>query len=106
MLGSLVASAASATTVDSGVRRHTKSDDSRYTYNGRSYGFGAPAGLADSSITDDPLALSYMFKKMASAQTSSVSIIQAQNLSFQAKKKHTPIPLLAFSQTAVVMRSI
>lgn len=63
MLGSLVASAASATTVDGGVRQHTKFDNTRYTYNGRSYGVGASAGLADSSITDDPLALSYMFQE-------------------------------------------
>ena len=106
MLGSLIASAASATTVDGGVRQHPKFDNTRYTYNGRSYGVGASAGLADSPITDDPLALSYMFQKMAFVQTSSVSIIQAQNLSLQMKRKHTPIPLSAFSLTAVVMRSI
>ena len=63
MLGSLVASAASATTVDGGVRQHPKFDNTRYTYNGRSYGVGASAGLADSPIRDDPLALSYMFQE-------------------------------------------
>ena len=63
MLGSLVASAASATTVDGGVRQHPKFDNTRYTYNGRSYGVGASAGLADSLITDDPLALSYTFQE-------------------------------------------
>ena len=63
MLGSLIASAASATTVDGGVRQHPKFDNTRYTYNGRSYGVGASAGLADSPITDDPLALSYMFQE-------------------------------------------
>ena len=63
MLGSLAASAASATTVDGGVRQHTEFDNTRYTYNGRSYGIGASAGLADSSIMDDPLALSYMFQE-------------------------------------------
>ena len=63
MLGSLVASAASATTVDGGVRQHPKFDNTRYTYNGRSYGVGASAGLADSLITDDPLVLSYMFQE-------------------------------------------
>ena len=63
MLGSLVASAASATTVDGGVRQHPKFDNTRYTYNGRSYGVGASAGLADSPIADDPLALSYMFQE-------------------------------------------
>ena len=61
MLGSLLASAASATTVDGGVRQHSKLDSTRYTYNGRSYGVGASAGLADNLITDDPLALSYRF---------------------------------------------
>ena len=63
MLGSLVASAASATTVDGGVRQHPKIDNTRYTYNGRSYGVGASAGLADNRITDTPLALSYMFQE-------------------------------------------
>ena len=63
MLGSLVASAASATTVDGGVRQHPKFDNTRYTYNGRSYGVGASAGLADTPMRDDPLALSYMFQE-------------------------------------------
>ncbi len=61
MLGSLVASAASATTVDGGIRQHPKFDNTRYTFNGRSYGVGASAGLADDSITENPLALSYMY---------------------------------------------
>ena len=63
MLGSLVASAASATVVGAGARQHPKIDNTRYTYNGRSYGVGASAGLADSPITDDPLTLSYVFQE-------------------------------------------
>ncbi len=63
MLGSLVASAASATTVDGGIRQHPKFDNTRYTYNGRSYGVGASAGLADGSITENSLALSYLYQE-------------------------------------------
>ena len=63
MLGSLLASAASATTVDGGIRQHPKFDNTRYTYNGRSYGVGASVGLADGPITKNPLALSYVFQE-------------------------------------------
>lgn len=63
MLGSLLASAASATTVDGGIRQHPKLDNTRYTYNGRSYGVGAPVGLVDDPITDNPLVLSYLYQE-------------------------------------------
>lgn len=63
MLGSLLASAASATTVDGEIRQHPKFDNTRYTYNGRSYGVGASVGLADGPITKNPLALSYVFQE-------------------------------------------
>ena len=63
LLGSLLASAASATTVDGGVRKHAKFDNTRYTYNGRSFGVGASVGLTDSAISDNPLALSYSYQE-------------------------------------------
>ena len=63
LLGSLLASAAPATTVDGGIRQHPKFDNTRYTYNGRSYGVGASAGFADDHITDDLEALSYKFQE-------------------------------------------
>lgn len=63
MLGSLMASAASATTVDGGIRQHSKFDNTRYTYNGRSCGVGASLGLADGDVTDNLLALSYVYQE-------------------------------------------
>ena len=63
MLGSLLASAASATPVDGGIWQHPKLDNTRYTYNGRSYGVGASVGLADGPITENTLALSYMYQE-------------------------------------------
>ena len=61
MLGSLLASAASATTVDGSIRQTAKFDNSRYTYNGRSYGVGSIVGLTDNKIAANPLALSYSY---------------------------------------------
>lgn len=61
LLGSLLTSAATATTVDGGIRQHAKFDNTRYTYNGRSFGAGASAGLADDSISANLLALSYTY---------------------------------------------
>ena len=63
LLGSLLASAASATTVDGGVRQHAKLDNTRYTYYGRSYGVGASVGLADESIAENSLAKIYFFQE-------------------------------------------
>ena len=63
LLGSLLASASSATTVDGGVRQHAKLDNTRFTYYGRSYGAGASVGLADESIAKSPLAESYFFQE-------------------------------------------
>lgn len=63
LLSSLLASAASATTVDGGVRQHSKLDNTLYTYYGRSYGVGASVGIADESIAEDPLAKIYYFQE-------------------------------------------
>jgi hypothetical protein len=58
-LGSLIASAASATTGDGSVRKHAKLDTTQFIYKGRSYGVGSPVGLLDSNITSLPLATAY-----------------------------------------------
>ena len=63
LLGSLLASGASATTVDGGVRQHAKLDNTRTTYYGRSYGVGASVGLADESVAKNSLAKSYSFQE-------------------------------------------
>ena len=63
LLGSLLASASSATTVDGGVRQHAKQDNTRFTYYGRSYGAGASVGLVDESIAKSSLAQSYFFQE-------------------------------------------
>ena len=63
LLGSLLASGASATTVDGGVRQHAKLDNTRFTYYGRSYGVGASVGLADESVAKNSLAKSYSFQE-------------------------------------------
>ena len=63
LLGSLLASGASATTVDGGVRQYAKLDNTRFTYYGRSYGVGASVGLADESVAVNSLAKSYSFQE-------------------------------------------
>ena len=45
------------------MRQHAKLDNTRYTYNGRSFGVGSSVGLTDSAITDNPLALSYVYQE-------------------------------------------
>jgi hypothetical protein len=61
-LRDLLASAASATTIDGSVRQHAKTDFSRYTYSGRSYGVGASVGLTDNNVILDPLVTQYSFQ--------------------------------------------
>ncbi|KAF8852238.1 hypothetical protein BDZ45DRAFT_630624 [Acephala macrosclerotiorum] len=63
MEGSLLSTAASATTVDGSPRNHVKLDDSGYTYIGRSYGVGASAGLTDTNILTDKLTTSYSYQE-------------------------------------------
>ncbi|PTB42429.1 hypothetical protein M441DRAFT_46108 [Trichoderma asperellum CBS 433.97] len=63
LLGSLLASASSATTIDGSPRIHEKLDKSKFTYIGRSYGIGSSVGLADEGILDNNLALGYAFQE-------------------------------------------
>ena len=85
MLGSLLASTASVMTVDGGIRQRSKFDNTRCTYNDRSYGVGASVGLAGGPITENLLALSYKYQELVSAQMSSVSTIQVPISSFKTK---------------------
>lgn len=63
LLGSLLASASSATIIDGSPRIHEKLDKSKFTYIGRSYGIGSSVGLADEGILDNNLALGYAFQE-------------------------------------------
>jgi hypothetical protein len=63
LLGSLLSSASSATTVDGSMRQHPKLDNTAFTYLGRSYGIGASIGLLDDEILGNPLATQYLFQE-------------------------------------------
>uniref|UniRef100_A0A0B7KG89 Uncharacterized protein n=1 Tax=Bionectria ochroleuca TaxID=29856 RepID=A0A0B7KG89_BIOOC len=62
-LGSLLASASSATPIEPGSRQQRKIDNSRYTYMGRSYGMGSTAGLVDDNIEGNPHARLYTYQE-------------------------------------------
>lgn len=64
LLGSLVSSASSATTVDGSVRNHSKLDNTGYNYHGRSYGAGSTAGLLDSAILNIPFSSNYSYQEI------------------------------------------
>jgi len=65
LAGALLATAATATTIDGSVRRHAKQDLTGFTYLGRSYGVGASVGLTTtvpgSNSTMDPLTVQYSY---------------------------------------------
>lgn len=63
LLGSLVTSASSATTVDGSERKHAKLDNTGYAYYGRSYGVGAGVGLVDDNILSNTLVSNYTFQE-------------------------------------------
>ncbi|TVY16414.1 hypothetical protein LARI1_G006951 [Lachnellula arida] len=65
LLGSLLASAASATPVDGRIRQHAKLDNTHFTYNGRSYGAGASVELADAFASNDTVAIAYSYQENA-----------------------------------------
>lgn len=58
---SLVSSASSATSPDGSARNHSKFDNTRFRYSGRSYGAGAPVGLVDSVALHEPNFLEYFY---------------------------------------------
>lgn len=51
-ISSLIASAASATTIDGSVRKSAKVDNTQFFYVGRSYGTGAAVGIRDRVISE------------------------------------------------------
>ena len=63
MEGALLSTASSATTVDGSPRKHAKLDNSGFTYIGRSYGVGAPAGLTDDNILNNAFTMSYTYQE-------------------------------------------
>ncbi|ORY13093.1 hypothetical protein BCR34DRAFT_624030 [Clohesyomyces aquaticus] len=64
-IGSILSSAASASTVgkNSRSRTHPKFDNTPFSYKGRSYGVGAPVGLTDISISSNKQAASYIYQE-------------------------------------------
>ncbi|KAK2737572.1 hypothetical protein FQN55_001002 [Onygenales sp. PD_40] len=80
LLGSLLASANSASTVDGSIRYHNKLDNTRYNYHGRSFGAGSSPGLNDQAILDIPHAVNYTYDEVALA--SSVSCIYNSSSDF------------------------
>ncbi|KAF2009225.1 hypothetical protein BU24DRAFT_85234 [Aaosphaeria arxii CBS 175.79] len=59
-LGSLLSSAASASSLNS---VHPKLDNTQFSYRGRSYGVGAPAGLTDSRISSNRQVAGYIYQE-------------------------------------------
>lgn len=51
-ISSLIASAASATTIDGSVRKSAKVDNTQFVYVGRSHGTGAAVGIRDNDISE------------------------------------------------------
>ncbi|WYZ35699.1 hypothetical protein EsH8_X_000346 [Colletotrichum jinshuiense] len=64
LLGSLIASGASATTSDGSARRHTKIDNTQFIYEGRSYGVGSSVGIGDKAISSRSSATTYQFQEI------------------------------------------
>jgi hypothetical protein len=83
LLGSLIASANAASTVDGSIRNHNKLDNTRYNYHGRSYGAGASPGLNDHYVANIPHAVNYTYSEVALAST--VSCIHNSSSEFVLK---------------------
>ncbi|KAH7362274.1 hypothetical protein B0T11DRAFT_280536 [Plectosphaerella cucumerina] len=64
LLGSLIASGASATTADGSIRKHQKIDNTQYFYEGRSYGVGSAVGLTDGVFADVTSSTSYAYSEV------------------------------------------
>lgn len=67
LLGSLLGSANSASSLDGGFRNHNKLDNTRFQYHGRSYGAGSSIGLTDQSALNIPHAINYTYSETALA---------------------------------------
>jgi hypothetical protein len=87
-LGSLVASAASATTADGSVRKHAKLDNTQFSFSGRSYGVGSPVGLTDASVRNLPLAGRYTYQEQG--YLASISCIYNSSTDFKIGEETVP----------------
>ncbi|KAJ5880489.1 uncharacterized protein N7473_011542 [Penicillium subrubescens] len=67
LLGSLLGSANSASSLDGGFRNHNKLDNTRFQYHGRSYGAGSSIGLTDQSALNIRHAINYTYSETALA---------------------------------------
>ncbi|KAH6686891.1 hypothetical protein F5X68DRAFT_13087 [Plectosphaerella plurivora] len=64
LLGSLIASGASATTSDGSIRKHQKIDNTQYFYEGRSYGVGSGVGITDGAFANLTSSTSYAYSEV------------------------------------------
>lgn len=62
-IGSLLSSAASASSVGRKRQLHPKLDNTQFSYEGRSYGVGAPAGLTDFLISSNTQVAGYIYQE-------------------------------------------
>lgn len=63
LIGPLLSVAASASSVGADPIVHPKIDNTQFSYQGRSYGVGAPAGLTDLLISSNNLAAGYRYQE-------------------------------------------
>lgn len=63
LIGPLLSSAAAASSVGMRKQVHPKTDNTQFSYTGRSYGVGSPAGLMDMQISGDYQAAGYMYQE-------------------------------------------
>jgi hypothetical protein len=61
--GQLMGSAASASSTGRGPHVHRKLDNTQFSYRGRSYGVGAPAGLMDQGISSNTQVAGYWYQE-------------------------------------------
>jgi hypothetical protein len=63
LIGPLLGSAASASSIGARKQVHPKIDNSQFSYRGRSYGVGAPVGLMDQMISSSNQAAGYNYQE-------------------------------------------
>ena len=69
--GKVLDSASSATTPDGSPRNHSKFDNAKFRYNGRSYGVGAAVGLTDSGLIQSSNFQEYVYNEVGYMVTAS-----------------------------------
>lgn len=63
LIGPLLSSAASASSLGTKKQVHSKIDNTQFSYNGRSYGVGAPVGLMDQMISSNLQTAGYVYQE-------------------------------------------